>query len=95
MKKRKIAVISESRATYGYIRRLMKLIQQSSDTELHLIVTGMHLLKEYGLSKSEILKDGFNPVGYVDMYSGGDTPASWAKALGDENQRSAPILHTL
>ena len=78
--KRKIAVVSEARATYGYIRRLMQLIQRSARLELQLIVTGMHLLKEYGHSVDEIVRDGFTPSARVDMYVGGDSPTAWSKS---------------
>lgn len=84
MKKRKIAVVSEARATYGYIKRLMHLIGRSERLELQLVVTGMHLLKEYGHSIDEIIRDGFTPVARVDMYLGGDSPTAWAKSLGGE-----------
>jgi len=95
MTKRKIAVVSEARATYGYVKRLMQLIERSERLELQLIVTGMHLLKEYGLSLEEILRDGFRPAAQVDMYVGGDTPTAWAKSLGVEIQGLAQVFAML
>lgn len=95
MKKRKIAVVSEARATYGYIRRLMHLIERSERLELQLIVTGMHLLKEYGFSVDEIVRDGFTPAARVDMYVGGDSPTTWAKSLGVEIQGLAQTFDML
>jgi GDP/UDP-N,N'-diacetylbacillosamine 2-epimerase (hydrolysing) len=95
MKKRKIAVVSEARATYGYIRRLMQLIQRSDRLELQLIVTGMHLLKEYGHSVDEIIRDGFTPAARVDMYVGGDSPTAWSKSLGVEIQGLAQVFDML
>ena len=80
MKKRRIAVVSEARATYGYVKGVMHLIEQSERLELQLIVTGMHLLKEYGSSINEIVRDGFTPAARVDMYVGGDTPTAWSKS---------------
>lgn len=95
MKKRKIAVVSEARATYGYIRRLMQLIQRSDRLELHVIVTGMHLLKEYGHSVDEMIRDGFTPAARVDMYVGGDSPTAWSKSLGVEIQGLAQVFDML
>ncbi|MEX5216599.1 MAG: UDP-N-acetylglucosamine 2-epimerase [Nitrospira sp.] len=95
MKKRKIAVVSEARATYGYIRRLMQLIQRSDRLELHLIVTGMHLLKEYGHSVDEMIRDGFTPAARVDMYVGDDSPTAWSKSLGVEIQGLAQVFDML
>ena len=95
MNKRNIAVVSEARATYGYIRRLMQLIQRSERLELQLIVTGMHLLKEYGFSVDEIMRDGFTPAARVDMYVGGDSPTAWSKSLGVEMQGLAQVFDML
>lgn len=95
MIKRKIAVVSEARATYGYIKRLMHLIEGSENLDLQLIVTGMHLLKEYGCSFDEILRDGFKPAARVDMYVGGDTPTAWARSLGVEIQGLAQVFDML
>lgn len=95
MTKRRIAVVSEARATYGYIKRLMHCIERSDRLELQLVVTGMHLLKEYGSSVEEILRDGFTPAARVDMYVGGDSPTAWAKSLGVEIQGLAQVLDML
>ncbi len=95
MKPRKIAVVSEARATYGYIKNVMLLIERSERLELQLIVTGMHLLKEYGSSIDEILRDGFKPVARVDMYVGGDTPTAWSKSLGVEIQGLTQVFDML
>ena len=95
MKPRKIAVVSEARATYGYIKKVMHLIERSEQLELQLIVTGMHLLKEYGSSIDEILRDGFKPAARVDMYVGGDTPTAWSKSLGVEIQGLAQVFDML
>jgi UDP-N-acetylglucosamine 2-epimerase (non-hydrolysing)/GDP/UDP-N,N'-diacetylbacillosamine 2-epimerase (hydrolysing) len=95
MRKRKIAVVSEARATYGYIKRLMHFIEKSERLELQLVVTGMHLLKEYGFSLDEIARDGFTPAAQVDMYVGGDSPTAWSKSLGLEIQGLAQVFDML
>jgi len=82
VKRRKIAVVTGARATYGYNRRIMKLIHESDHIELAVIVTGMHLLREYGLTVQEVERDGL-PIGArADMMLGGDTPTAWSKSLG-------------
>ena len=57
--KRKVVIIASSRATYGYKRKLIRLIHESPKLELQLLVTGMHLLPEFGSSVKEIEDDGF------------------------------------
>ncbi len=79
---RKIAVVTTTRALYGYDRRIMRLIDESDDLELQTVVTGAHLLKEYGLSVQEVEQDGFEIAARVDMVVGGDTPTAFAKSLG-------------
>ena len=93
--KLKIAVIASSRATYGYKRKIIGLINRSSRLELQLIITGMHLLKEYGHSRQEIIADGYPIAAEVEMMVGGDTPSAWAKSLGVEIQGLAQVFSML
>lgn len=57
---RKILFVTGTRADYGKIRGLMKSIEVSPEYELHVLVTGMHMLKKYGSTYNEVLSDGFN-----------------------------------
>ena len=95
IKPRKIAVVTSTRALYGYDRRIMKLIDDSEELELQAIVTGMHLLKEYGLSAQEVERDGFQIAAKVDMCVGGDTPVAFAKSLGVCIQSMAQVFEML
>ena len=44
---RKICVATGTRAEYGLLSRLMRLIDESADCQLQVIATNMHLLPEY------------------------------------------------
>ena len=55
--RRKICVITGTRAEYGLLYWLMKGIEADEHLELQLIVTGMHLSPEFGLTYKEIEKD--------------------------------------
>ena len=57
--KRTICVVSSSRADYNHLYLLIKEINKSSTLNLKIIVTGMHMIKEHGLTYKEILQDGF------------------------------------
>ena len=48
MIKRKICVVTGSRAEYGLLYWLMKKIDADKNLELQTIVTGMHLSEEFG-----------------------------------------------
>jgi GDP/UDP-N,N'-diacetylbacillosamine 2-epimerase (hydrolysing) len=61
---------------------LMKGIQKADDLELQLVVTGMHLSPEFGLTFREIEKDGFKINKKVEMILSADTPSAIAKSTG-------------
>ena len=56
---RKICVVTGTRAEYGLLSRLMRMIKDSQETQLQLIVTNMHLSSKYGNTYIEIENDGF------------------------------------
>ena len=56
MSKRKICVVTGSRAEYDLLYRTVREIEESDDLELQLVVTGMHLSAEFGLTVKEIEK---------------------------------------
>ncbi|MCX7748441.1 MAG: UDP-N-acetylglucosamine 2-epimerase [Clostridia bacterium] len=79
---RKIAVITGTRAEYGLLYRTMKRIQASEKLKLQLIVTGMHLAPQYGLTYRQIEEDGFTIDKKVEMIVSGSTPEAVAKSMG-------------
>ena len=54
---RKICVVTSTRAEYGLLYWLLKEIEADSELELQLIVTGMHLSPEFGLTYKAIEKE--------------------------------------
>ena len=79
---RRVCVVTGTRAEYGLLRWVMEGIQKSSDLELQVIATGMHLSPEFGLTYREIEKDGLNIDRKVEMLLSSDTPAGLAKSMG-------------
>ncbi|MEK5531480.1 UDP-N-acetylglucosamine 2-epimerase [Viridibacillus sp. FSL R5-0468] len=82
MLKRKICVITGTRAEYGLLSNLMHSIQQSTEFELQLVVTGMHLSSEFGLTYKQIESDGFVINEKVEMLLSSDTATGVAKSMG-------------
>ena len=82
MSRRKICVITGSRAEYGLLYWLLKGIQEDSGLELQIIVTGMHLSPEFGLTYKVIEQDGFTLDAKVEMLLASDTPVGIAKSIG-------------
>ena len=81
MIKKKICVITGSRAEYGQLYSLIKAIKLSSKLELQLVVTGMHLSPEFGLTFKEIEKD-FKINKKVDILLSSDNEIGISKSMG-------------
>lgn len=64
----KVVVTTGARAEYAILKPLLNKIKDSNGLELKLIVTGMHLVPEYGLTINEIKGDGFRIDTEVQMY---------------------------
>jgi len=82
MKKRKICVVTGTRAEYGLLRWVMEGIKASPDLELQVVATGMHLSPEFGMTYSEIEGDGFKIDRKLEMVLSADTPSAIAKSTG-------------
>lgn len=84
---RKICVVTGTRAEYGLLSRLMRMIKDSSETQLQIIATNMHLSPKYGNTYQEIERDGFTidcKIPIIDENDKDDavtTVKSMAKAL--------------
>lgn len=75
-------MVTGSRAEYGLLRWVMEGIGQRLALELQVVVTGMHLSPEFGLSYREIEADGFPIDLKVEMLLSSDTPVGLAKSMG-------------
>lgn len=82
MSRRRICVVTGSRAEYGLLYWVLHELRAAADVELQLVVTGMHLAPEFGLTVREIERDGFVIARRVDMLLSGDTAAATAKSIG-------------
>ena len=82
MTKRRICVVTTSRADYGLLHWLMKAIDEDPALELQVVATGMHLCPEFGLTYRKIEEDGFAIARKVEMVLSGDTEASVVKSVG-------------
>jgi UDP-hydrolysing UDP-N-acetyl-D-glucosamine 2-epimerase len=93
MKKRKITVVTGTRAEYGILKPLLEEIRKSNNLKLKLIVTGMHLLKRYGLTINEIKRDGFKVEKIVKMYFGNEKDSEYhGRALGKGIRNFTKVL---
>lgn len=80
--KRRICVVTGSRADYGLLYWVMKGIAGDPALELQVAATGMHLSPEFGLTYRAIEADGFPLAARVEMLLSADTAVATAKSLG-------------
>ena len=79
---KKICVITGTRADYGLLRWVIDGLDKSNKLKLQLIVTGMHLSPEHGMTINEIKKDGYKVTKILEMLLSSDTPSGISKSIG-------------
>ncbi|MDH3791068.1 MAG: UDP-N-acetylglucosamine 2-epimerase, partial [Rhodospirillales bacterium] len=80
--KRRICVVTGTRAEYGLLHAVMSELERDPDLALQLVVTGMHLSPEFGLTCEVIEADGFAIDEKVEMLLSSDTAVGVAKSMG-------------
>lgn len=80
--RKKVCVVTGTRAEYGLLKPLIGRIDQARELELQLVVTGMHLSPEFGLTYKEIEKDGYPIMAKVEMLLSSDTAVGITKSMG-------------
>lgn len=79
---KKICVVTGTRAEYGLLRWVMEGIRRSPELELQLIVTGMHVSPEFGMTAGMVEGDGFTANRKVEMLLSSDTGVGVTKSMG-------------
>lgn len=79
---RSILYVSGTRADYGLMRHTLRMIDDSPDLDLGLLVTGMHLNEKFGLTVNEIKADKLQIRGLVETDIASSSGQAMAKAIG-------------
>lgn len=79
---KKVCIITGTRAEYGLLKSVIDKVHNSRDLELQLVVTGMHLSPEFGLTYHEIEEDGYPISDRIEMLLSSDTPVGITKSMG-------------
>ncbi len=79
--RRKICVVTGTRAEYGLLKGIMARIQESDFSELQIIVTGTHLVEEFGNTVRQIETDGFVVSKKIEMLLASDSAVSVSKSM--------------
>jgi len=79
---KKICIVSSTRAEYGVLHNLIEKIYKDPRLELLLVVTGMHLSPEFGMTIKEIENDGYPITEKIDILMSADTVSAISKTMG-------------
>jgi len=79
---RKIAFLTGSRGEWGYIRPIIRLIDEDPEMDYQILATHMQLLPEFGMAVNEIQRDGFEVHEKLYMTLDGYTNQTMTKSLG-------------
>jgi len=80
--KRKIAVVTTSRADYSHLYWPLRDLSTRDDVDLRIIALGSHLSPEFGRTIQEIENDGFKIDGRIECLLSSDTDVGMAKTIG-------------
>ncbi len=80
--KRKICIVTGTRAEYGLLSNLAKKLQQDEAIDLQMVVTGMHLSPEFGSTYKEIENDGFFIDEKIEILLSADSSTGIVKSIG-------------
>jgi UDP-N-acetylglucosamine 2-epimerase (non-hydrolysing)/GDP/UDP-N,N'-diacetylbacillosamine 2-epimerase (hydrolysing) len=80
--KRRIAVVTSSRADYSHLYWPLKLLSEHPAVDLRLIAMASHLSPEFGSTIREIEKDGFPIATRIESLLSSDTDIGMAKSIG-------------
>lgn len=79
---KKICIVTGTRAEYGLLKPLIDKVYKSDEMDLQLVVTGMHLSTEFGLTYREIEEDGYPITSKIEMLLSSDTAVGVTKSMG-------------
>jgi UDP-hydrolysing UDP-N-acetyl-D-glucosamine 2-epimerase len=80
--KRKIAVVTSSRADYSHLYWPLKDLAAHPDVDLKIVALGAHLSPEFGTTIGEIEKDGFEVAAKIECLLSSDSDVGMAKTIG-------------
>jgi UDP-hydrolysing UDP-N-acetyl-D-glucosamine 2-epimerase len=80
--RRRIGVVTTSRADYSHLYWPLRELQSRPDIELGVFALGPHLSPEFGTTISEIERDGFPIQARIECLLSSDTDTGMAKTIG-------------
>jgi GDP/UDP-N,N'-diacetylbacillosamine 2-epimerase (hydrolysing) len=82
MTRRRIAIVTGTRAEFGLLSRIVSMLGEAPDVERLVIATGAHFSEAHGRTIREIEAAGVALDACVDLALGDDSPPATARAMG-------------
>jgi GDP/UDP-N,N'-diacetylbacillosamine 2-epimerase (hydrolysing) len=92
MIKKKLCVVTGSRAEYDLLKPIIKKISKEKNFKLSVIVTGSHLSKKFGYTYREVLKDNIKIEKKVNILGIKDDEETICKSISKGISKFANIL---
>jgi len=93
--KKKICVITGSRAEYGILKNLIYKLKKSKKIKLQLVVTGMHLSLKHGLTYKEIVEDGFKITRKIKILKNSDSERDVSNFTSDGIKKFSQVFNKI
>lgn len=75
-------MLTATRAEYGLLSPLIKKLREQPEFDTRIVVTGMHLSPEFGLTYKEIEADELEIDRKIEMLISSDSPSAVTKSMG-------------
>jgi len=79
---KRIAILTAARAEYGLLKPLILALKREVFFAVDIIVTGMHLSPDYGLTYQEIEQDGIDIAKKIPLVMESDTAEGISRTMG-------------
>jgi UDP-hydrolysing UDP-N-acetyl-D-glucosamine 2-epimerase len=93
--KRKIAVVTTSRADYGHLYWPLRDLAKNENVDLKIVALASHLAPEFGNTIQEIEKDGFKIDSRIECLLSSDSDVGMAKTIGVATLGLADLFGTM
>jgi UDP-N-acetylglucosamine 2-epimerase (non-hydrolysing)/GDP/UDP-N,N'-diacetylbacillosamine 2-epimerase (hydrolysing) len=78
----RVGAVSVARSDFSILRPVLRRLEEDASYALDVVVAGMHLAPEFGLTVREVEAEGFNIVERVEMNVASDSPTGTALSIG-------------
>lgn len=79
---KKIVILTATRAEYGLLAPIIRKLMALPDIDTRVVATGAHLSPEFGMTVSEIERDGIPIDRKIEILLSSDTSVAVSKAMG-------------